>query len=245
MVPEKNAGTAKKKTSKPQAAKSVSKPLKEKVEEKPVMETGEVAVKRDSENFSAEKEIAPPSEGRASAPFREGDDYTVLVRYDKNAKIFVGEVAEISECKVKGVSREEVLKELKIRLEDYIEDHRHQGGVPEPIFSRNYPESLSLRLSHSVYRKLDLLSRMEKVSLDQLALEILNSGVEKRLEPGNKGAGKHHQPNPSQQPRHNHHGGRHGGGHNRNRHNQNNLESRENFMEYVRNLEKGGNRWKK
>jgi hypothetical protein len=73
----------------------------------------------------------------------------------------------------------------------------------------------------------------------------LASAAEKSFESGKGGGHKHAQQSGSQQPRHSHHGGRHGGGHNRNRHNQGNLDSRENFMEYVRNLEKGGNRWKK
>jgi len=246
MVPEKNAGTAKKKATKSQTTKAGVKALKEKPEETLAVEAGEPQVLREPEApLPPGKEQHPVTPSKPTAPFREGDDYTFLVRYDKATKLFAGEVAEIPECKTQGMSREEVLKELKIRLEDYIEDHRHQGGAPDPLFARAYPQHLNVPLSQSVFRKLDLLSRMEKINLDQLACELLASGIERRFESGGRSGQKNHQPNPSQQPRHSHHGGRHGGGgHNRSRHNQN-LESRENFMEYVRNLEKGGNRWKK
>lgn len=228
MVPEKTAPTAKKKTAKQSTPKPATKASKE--------------IELESLEQSS---VGPEVEAKPVAPFKEGDDYTFVVRYDRNLRLFVGEVAEISECKTKGMNRDEVIRDLKVKLEDYLEDHRHQGGVPEPIFSKTYPESLSVKLSQSVYRKLDLLSRMEKIALEQLAAELLASATDRRFESGKGGGHKHTQPSNSQQPRHSHHGGRHGGGHNRNRHNQSNLDSRENFMEYVRNLEKGGNRWKK
>jgi predicted HicB family RNase H-like nuclease len=243
MVPEKTP-TTKKKTPKSSTAKQSAKTAKEKMPEPtPAPEMGKENI--ESGEGHVENVVSPEVQAKPVAPFKEGDDYTFMVRYDKNLRLFVGEVAEVSECKTKGLTRDEVLKELKIKLEDYLEDHRHQGGVPEPIFSKTYPEELTLKLSHSVFRKLDLLSRMEKISLDQLAKELLASAAEKRFESGKGGGHKHSQQGGSQQPRHSHHGGRHGGGHNRNRHNQGNLDSRENFMEYVRNLEKGGNRWKK
>ncbi|NBX93107.1 MAG: hypothetical protein EB078_02295 [Proteobacteria bacterium] len=265
MVPEKSPQSAKKKTVKAPVAKAAPKTKEKKVEE-PVATTPPHSemdpakeTRHDREMESAEERvsIAPrsPQDGvarpepkvqdqRPVAPFREGDDYSFMVRYDKGLRIFVGSVAEIPECKSSGMSREEVLKDLKIKLEDFIEDHRVQGHLPEPIFSKQYPEKLSVTVSQSVYRKLDLLSRMEKVALDHLVVELLASAADRRLESG-KGGQKHAQPNSGQQPRHQHHGNRHGGGHGRNRHSQGNLDSRENFMEYVRNLEKGGNRWKK
>lgn len=241
MVPEKSVATPKKKSSKTGQAKKTAKPSQsespedENVQGQPVQERAEP--------------VTPPSvaEVKPHAVFKEGDDYTFLVRYDKGLKLFVGEVVEISECKSKGNSRDEVLKDLKVKLEDYIEDHRVQGGLPEPVFSRQYPEKITITVSQSIFRKLDLLSRMEKVELEQLALELLSSAADRRMETGKNPQKHSHQGGgQSQQQRHNHHGGRHGGGgHNRNRHNQGNLDSRENFMEYVRNLEKGGNRWKK
>lgn len=234
MVPEKTP-SSKKKTSKNTSAKQAAKAPKE------AQENLEVA------NVESQEEAALVSEAPAkpTAPFKEGDDYTLLIRYDRDQRLFVGEVAEIADCKTKGLTREDVIKDLKIKLEDYLEDHRHQGGVPDALFSKTYPEILSIKLSQSVYRKLDLLSRMEKIALDQLATQLLTTAAERRLESGKGGGHKNSQPHNSQQSRHQHHGGRHGGGHNRNRHNQGNLDSRENFMEYVRNLEKGGNRWKK
>ncbi|NBT58090.1 hypothetical protein EBT16_04825 [bacterium] len=246
MVPEKTPTASKKKTSKAPSSKQAVKAPKEK---SPGLEPdSEIQMEKETAETQADlSKVREASEApvKPVAPFKEGDDYTLMVRYDKDQRIFVAEVAEISECKAKGMSREEVLRDLKIKLEDYLEDHRHQGGVPDAIFSKTYPDSLTLKLSHSVYRKLDLLSRMEKIALDQLATSLLTTAAEKRLESGKGSGHKHSQPSNSQQSRHSHHGGRHGGGHNRNRHNQGNLDSRENFMEYVRNLEKGGNRWKK
>lgn len=235
MVPEKAPVAAKKKSPKVPASKNQKVP-KEREETQEEARTGAEP---------AGSEASSVAETRPTAVFKEGDDYTLTVRYDKSLKLFVAEVAEISECKVQGMSREEVLRDLKIKLEDYLEDHRHQGGVPEPIFSKQYPQSLNVPISQALFRKLDLLSRMNKTSLESLVSELLIAAAERKLENKSGGQQKHGQSHAPQSQRHNHHGGRHGGGHNRNRHSQQNLDSRENFMEYVRNLEKGGNRWKK
>ncbi|NBW98918.1 hypothetical protein EBR03_05040 [bacterium] len=235
MVPEKAPVAAKKKSPKVPASKT-QKALKEKEE---------TLIEDRAVEQAAVSESRPVAETRPTAVFKEGDDYTLTVRYDKSLKLFVAEVVEISECKVQGMSREEVLKDLKIKLEDYLEDHRHQGGVPDPIFSKQYPASLNVPISQALFRKLDLLSRMNKTSLENLVSELLIAAAERKLDNKSGGQQKHGQSHAPQSQRHNHHGGRHGGGHNRNRHSQQNLDSRENFMEYVRNLEKGGNRWKK
>jgi len=238
MVPEKSSVPAKKKTKAKLEKEKVAKPRKEESELE--METTSVV-----ENEIFESRPTPQQAPQKSpAVFKEGDDYTFLVRFDKAQKCFMGEVLEVPACKSKGASREEALRELKIQVEDYIEDHRHQGGIPDSLFSKNYPDSLTLPLSQSVFRKLDMLSRMEKMDLEKVAAELLAVATERRFDSG-KGNTKHNQPQSNaSHSRHSHHGGhRHGG---RNRHSQGNLDSRENFMEYVRNLEKGGgNRWKK
>ena len=251
MVPEKLPPAGRKKSTKTPSPKPSGKAAKEKnLKNLEIEGTEQVTEEKMDQTVHAEPVVetrtpAPlASAPKPTATFKEGDDYTFLVRYDKTTKLFVGQVVEVTDCKTQGMNREEVLKDLKIKLEDYIEDHRVQGMMPEPIFSKQYPEKLTVTVSQSVYRKLDLLSRLEKVPLEQLTVELLSSASDRRLESG-KNAPKQSHGGQSQQPRHSHHGGRHGGGHNRNRHNQGNLDSRENFMEYVRNLEKGGSRWKK
>lgn len=246
MVPEKSAAPAKKKGKAKVDKEKFPKTRKEAGEEAGELKAASSPV---MPQVREEKSAAEPSAAKPLATFKEGDDYTVLVRFDKAQKCFLGEVVELPSCKVKGASRDEVLKELKIQVEDFIEDHRHQGGIPEALFSKTYPETLTLTLSQSVFRKLDMLSRMEKMELEKVAAELLAVAAERRFDSG-KGNAKHNQPHSNaSHGRHSHHGGghRHGGGHgNRNRHSQGNLDSRENFMEYVRNLEKGGgNRWKK
>lgn len=195
---------------------------------------------------------APSVSGKV-APFKTGDDYTVLVHYDKHTRLFVGEVAEFPRLSASGISREEVIRDLNIKLEDYIEDIRHQvAHLPEPIYSRQYPEKIEISLSQSLFRKLDLLSRQEKVALEKLISELLASSIERRFggSPGEKrfqpqqplsNQGGERQP---QAPSHNRHGGgnRHGG---RGRHQPGGVDSRENFLEYVRSLEKGGGNWRK
>lgn len=250
MVPEKSAAPAKKKG---KAKIDKEKSIKVKKEERDESSETMAAAPASAPSNQPEPRHEKANSDNLTKPlatFKEGDDYTVLVRFDKSQKCFLGEVVELPSCKVKGANREEVLKELKIQVEDFIEDHRHQGGIPEALFSKTYPETLTLSVSQSVFRKLDMLSRMEKMELEKVAAELLAVATERRFDTG-KGNAKHNQPHSNaSHGRHSHHGGGHrhgGGGHgNRNRHSQGNLDSRENFMEYVRNLEKGGgNRWKK
>ena len=205
---------------------------------------------------NTKKESVEPPQGLR---IRLSDEYTLQTFFDKGPKSFVATVAEFPEMKVTGISRDAVVREIENRLESHVENLRRRGEqLPEAIAARKYPEKLELRISQGLFRRLDNLSRHEKTSLDQLIVEMLAAGVEKRLEPpqrpqqdrrpqqhqgGNRQ--QHNQGEPgnrrhphSQQQQH----GRRGVGHGRNY--QETMENRENFMEYVRNLEKGNLRKK-
>jgi len=147
-----------------------------------------------------------------------------------------------------------VLRELEGRLEDHLHGlKRDRKPVPEAVYSRRYPERLEVRVSQSLYRRLDLQSRAEKVGLDQLVTELLTQALDRKTEaPRQQHQQQHHQRH-DRNERHDRHekgGNRHhqGGGHRhgagRGRGYQETMDNRENFMEYVRNLEKGNFRKK-
>lgn len=198
------------------------------------------------------------SEERPGPRTSASDEYTLQTYFDRGLKQFVVSVAEFPELKVTGTNRQMAISELSEKIEDHLYELKSRGQfVTEPIQARVYPERLDIAVSQSLYRKLDLLSRQEKLPIDKLVGEILATALGKRQEGqrGNQnrppqhqhgGGGQHHG---GHQNRHQHQQNRHHGG-NQNRHqrggNVRDMDSRENFMEYVRNLEKGGgSNWKK
>lgn len=174
---------------------------------------------------------------------RPGEDYSTVIRFDRSSRQFIAHVVEFPDLKATGSNKDSVIRDIEERLEDHISDLKREGRkLPEAIQSRRYPERLEVRVSQNLQRRLDLVSRQEKVGLDQLVTELLTNALDRRSEPprgerqggGGQNHGNRHGGNQQQQQRHPQHGGRRGG---RNFHET--MESRENFMEYVRNLEKG------
>lgn len=204
----------------------------------------------------------------------EGYEYSMEVGYDRQAKQFVATVLEFPDLKITDVNRETAVRELEVKIDDKLLELRESNQpVPEPLGTKRYPESLSVRVSQGLYRKLDVLSRHERHELAEMVNELLTGAVERRFEQINgRGAPPHQQQGGRQQhhrdrDRDHQHGG-HGNHGNQKHHNQkqhrnqggrggrmsqsnyqNTMSSRENFMEYVRNLEKGGGAppggWKK
>lgn len=192
--------------------------------------------------------IAPVAARELVAHPRPGDEYTLQSYFDKNARVYVAFIMEMPEVRVSGPQRESVLKELEAKLEDHLAILRNRGVVlPEAIYNRRFPDRLEAKISQGLYRRLDILSRQERVPLDQLVGELLASVIERRSERSNARPqspighpGNHHQQSPRHaRSGHSQHRGR--GPAPRRMHEA--LENRENFMEYVRNLEKGN--WRK
>lgn len=195
------------------------------------------------------KNVGGATPASPSSPIRKveaGDEFTLQNYYDRTSEKFVGFVAEIPEIRTTGKRRAEVMTELEEKLDSHLEILRRRGeNLPESFQTRRYPEKLEVPISQGLYRKLDFLSRQEKVAIDPLVTELLSAGIERRHE-------MRGQKSPSQQPQTGnqrpsrplsqpHHHRSHQGPRGRNIHDT--LGNRENFMEYVRNLEKGG--WKK
>ncbi len=244
-----------------------------------------------SENENAKNEkTAEPLRTRLS------DEYVIQCYFDKSQNQFIASVLEFEHVKATGTSKADVIRDCENRLESHLNLMKRQGeSFPEPFQTRNYPETLHVPISQGLYRRLDLLSRQEKVSLDQLVIELVSGMVERRLQVPSKhlpqGGGPQRPQHSSQHSqgqghregyRDNHRGESRREGHREapreahregrrnysnednignlkrdsqqspNRNNRNNrggrnfhktMESRENFLEYVRNLEKGS--WKK
>ncbi len=210
-------------------------------------------------------EVALRAPQRSSVHAEPGEEYSLSLHFDKAAGQYVASILEFPEVTVTGPNRANVLLELQDKLEtEMITVKKNGGNLPEPIQAKKYPEVLEIPVSQGLFRKLDVLSRQEKVALEKLVSEILASSVEKRFESKRSGESRPAQnySNSNHQPRHNNNNNqnrdqRHNNNNNRdNRNHQQNrrpqgyanasMGGQDNFMEYVRNLEKGGGPgWKK
>ncbi|MSP19325.1 MAG: hypothetical protein EXR74_07115 [Bdellovibrionales bacterium] len=223
---------------------------------------------------------------------RLSDEYLVQCFFDKNLNQFVATILEFEQIKAVGSSKSDVIRDCENRLESHLNLLRRQGeAIPETLQSRQYPDFLEVPISQGLFRRLDLLSRHEKISFDQLVVELLSGMIEKRLQApaptrnqhsmgsrpqqqqshqgghrdnyrsghrDNHREGGHREPRRDGQRDNNYRGGQSQDRDNDNIGNQrrsfqgnnsqnrgrgrdfnNTQESRENFLEYVRNLEKG------
>lgn len=190
-----------------------------------------------------------------------GEEYSLIVHFDKANGQYVAGILEFPEISVSGPNKGNVLLELQDKLEtQMIETKRLGQNLPEPIQAKKYPEVLEIPVSQGLFRKLDILSRQEKIALEKLVSEMIATTTEKRFDARRQGESRPSQnfsQHSSNQQRHNNNNrDQRPHNNNRDRHHQHNrrpqgysnpsAQGQDNFMEYVRNLEKGGgSNWKK
>lgn len=182
------------------------------------------------------------SERKLVEPESEVDIYTLQLFFDPEEAVFRAGFVEFPELRVADESRKEAIYAAEDKLHSHLAALRQSGKpVPEPIRTREYPARLDIAISQTLSRKLETRRSQERVPLEQMVAEMLTSACDRRGDnPSNenRGAGGGNRDRrPSQK------GGRGqqrgGGGHRRGGYNDT-MDNRENFMEYVRNLEKGG-----
>lgn len=234
----------------------------------------------DHRNEVRAEERRPATEPEASRPegdapkvsYKPSDFYLSQCYFDRAQNKFIAHVLEFPEVKVTGNTKEQAYKDLERKLEGHLAGMRNRGEqVPDAAHVKHYPEKLEVPVSQTLYRRLDILSRQEKQSLESLVTELLTHAMDKRHGGGGRSGGHQAQSHGERHERHDRndrdrgHGRDRDRGGNRDRHedrdnrgnrHQNNrggqnrrpqgrgyhesLENKENFLEYVRNLEKSG-----
>jgi predicted HicB family RNase H-like nuclease len=180
-------------------------------------------------------------------PESEVDIYTLQIFFDGDEAVFRAGFLEFPELRVADESRKEAIYAAEDKLHSHLAALRQSGKpVPQPFRTREYPSTLEVPISQTLYRKLEVKRHQERVSMDQLVTEILTGACESRkvsegTSHDNRGNDRNRRPNQSGgKGRGGQQQGRGGGGHRRGGYNPDTMDNRENFMEYVRNLEKGG-----
>ena len=99
-------------------------------------------------------------------------DYEATVRFDEDAEIFYGDVANTRDViTFQGSSVEELKKAFEDSVEDYLEFCRSRGEEPEKPFSGNVVLHISPELHHKLYKK----AKLKGKSLNSLIEETLTS----------------------------------------------------------------------
>ena len=167
----------------------------EKLSEKP-------SEKRNERSGGGKPKGGVPQSAPAPKYRNDGQDYTIQCYFDVNDDQYVATVLEFPDIRVTGYDRDILFEELVDLLEDrVVEGKKKPGSLPEPISTKQYPEFLELPISQNLFRRLDRLSRAERISLDTLVVELLSSGVEKRYQPSPAKGAVASQPQRSQGPR--------------------------------------------
>ncbi len=184
--------------------------------------------------------------------------YTFQTFYHPDRSLFSASVWEVPELEAFGATRSEAVLELEKRLLEFArEQAEDKKDMPTPL-SPSGPQTISLEVSKKMFEKLHHLSRMEGMGVEKLALEMILEETCRRFNarkagghsPGSRPASpkdsrssqkKSHafsKPanfgNRKQEPNGNSNARRHS-----NKFRAEELQSSENFLEYVRNLEKG------
>ena len=91
---------------------------------------------------------------------------------------YVGHVAELKGCITQAETKAELLDLLEDAKRCWLEAALEEGlTIPEPQSEENFSGKFNLRLPKSLHRELALSAKAEGVSLNQLAVCLIASGL--------------------------------------------------------------------
>lgn len=100
--------------------------------------------------------------------------YYGIVQYDDEAKIFHGEVTNTrTVITFQGTTVDEIEKEFKDSVDDYLDWCKERGKEPEKPFSGKFV----LRISPELHGQLNLKAKMSNVSLNAYIVDILQKAA--------------------------------------------------------------------
>ncbi len=166
------------------------------------------------------------------------DGYRILVHFDASTEKFVAAVPELGEIKTEGKTRTEAIEKAEEAIESAIRNAAEQDTpLPPPMDRTEFSGELTVKISPSLHRELAFLATEDGMEPDQLAAELINTGIAikttGRLKTGSarsttrddRGSGGRRRS--GRPPKKNYH---------------NIMDDRAAFIEYVRSIDAGGKR---
>ena len=106
--------------------------------------------------------------------------YRAAVIFDDSVEIFHGEVVDTRDVVTfQGVSVDELRREFKISVDDYLEFCRERGREPD----KPYSGEISFKVSSKVHRTADAAARSEGKTLEEWLAETVEWVAEQTLHP--------------------------------------------------------------
>ncbi len=106
--------------------------------------------------------------------------YRAAVIFDDSIEIFHGEVVDTRDVVTfQGVSVDELRREFKISVDDYLEFCRERGREPD----KPYSGEISFKVSSKVHRTADAAARSEGKTLEEWLAETVEWVAEQTLHP--------------------------------------------------------------
>lgn len=106
--------------------------------------------------------------------------YRAAVIFDDSIEIFHGEVVDTRDVVTfQGVSVDELRREFKISVDDYLEFCRERGREPD----KPYSGEISFKVSSKVHRAADAAARSEGKALEEWLAETVEWVAEQTLHP--------------------------------------------------------------
>lgn len=175
-------------------------------------------------------------------------NYRVVLSFDGERKVFIARIPELAHCSAEGATRGEAINRVEEELDAILHNLAERGSRPPSALDDTDHEltgELKVKVSAGLQRELTWQSHTEGVDLNQLAAELLASGLEQRRQTGR--GPRRHSGNDNignsinhESPRGRGDGDRNRGGHAARFHDM--LEDRAAFVDYVRKLESDGGR---
>lgn len=106
--------------------------------------------------------------------------YSIKVFYSDEDKGFIAVIPDLPGCSAFGETEEKAIKEVKIAQQLWIETAKKEGRkIPKPSTEEAYSGKILARTPKSLHKALIEKSKEEGVSLNQLVLYLLSSGLQK------------------------------------------------------------------
>ena len=107
-------------------------------------------------------------------------EYQVNIAFDPRDKIYVARVPELENCHTHGATPEEALGNAREAIELWIETaEKRRKPVPEPTSRKKFSGKFVLRTSPELHAALAKQALQSGKSMNELAEEILDSGLKK------------------------------------------------------------------
>jgi predicted RNase H-like HicB family nuclease len=107
-------------------------------------------------------------------------EYQVNIAFDPRDSIYVARVPELENCHTHGTSPEEALKNAKEAIELWIETaEKRRQPIPAPTSRKKFSGKFVLRTSPELHAALAKKALQSGKSMNELAEEILDSGLKK------------------------------------------------------------------